>query len=106
MSEQEEQTTDEDVQFQLLWGKSDDLPTLYANQLFIGHTGGEFYLVFGEASIPALLEAQLDELPESIEINPLVRIALTPENMLRFADAINNNIRRFLSRQVEKGDKE
>lgn len=84
----------------LVWGTTDNLATVYANQLVITHAGPEFYLVFGEVFPPLFRERGLtsETLPEAVEIKPLVRIALTPEAMLVIADAINNNIEKFMQK--------
>jgi hypothetical protein len=85
------------VELPVVWQSSDDLPTVYASQLFITHAGGEFYLVFGELAIPMITTP--DKLPESIAILPVAKIAVTAENIVRFAGALNTNIEKYLSRQ-------
>jgi hypothetical protein len=93
------QVSPEGVTIKLVWGNSSNVPTIYANNLYITHAGSEFYLVFGEMS--PVTEFNLDELPEHLEIKPVAKIAVTPENMIRFAEAISENIAKF-KEKIEK----
>lgn len=77
-------------------GAADHLPTVYANQLLISHAGPEFYLIFGEL-VPPTVVAE-GRLPDKIDIKPVVKIAVSPESMLRVADAIATNVQRFRER--------
>lgn len=74
------------MQIPLYWGSDKNLQTTFANQLFITHSGGEFYLVFGEVILPPFLNAS--ELPDELEITPKVRLAVTPTAMHTFATLI------------------
>jgi hypothetical protein len=77
----------------LLWGSMTEIPTVYANQLFIAHTGGEFYLIFGELTPPPDLDR--DNPPDYLEIRPVAKIALSTENMLRVAEVIGENVSQY-----------
>jgi hypothetical protein len=81
------------VQISLQWGDASQISTVYANQLYITHSGGEFYLVFGE--LAPITNMDKDNLPEYLEIKPVAKIAITPENMLRFSEVIQTNINNF-----------
>lgn len=90
------------VAIPLTWGVAEHLSTIYANQLYISHAGDQFFLVFGEA-IPVV---DPDQLPKSIEIKPVAKIVITPQNMLRIAEVIQNNVARFKNRPgIEEGDR-
>jgi len=89
-----------EVKIKLKWGAAGSLPTLYANQLYITHAGGEFYLVFGEAA--PLFEVDQTEFPESMEVTPVAKIALTPSTMEAVAKAIQGNVKKYLDRLEEK----
>ena len=91
------------IEIPVIWGSAHDAPTVYANQLLISHAGAEYYLVFGELVPPLVLDNS--NLPAKIEIKPLVKIAVTHEMMLRFAEAIQTNIKRRQA-TFEKGDQE
>jgi hypothetical protein len=80
----------------LIWGRVEDIPTVYANHLMISHAGPEFYLIFGEVSPPAMLGK--DEVPEHIEIKPVAKIALAPEAMLNIVEAIEANVEKYLTK--------
>jgi hypothetical protein len=90
---------DKDIDaFQVLlrWGALDQAPTIYANQLLITHTGGEFYLIFGEVSPLGLIDK--DNLPTQLEIKPIIKIVITPENMPAFAKVIQQNVENYKKR--------
>src|SRR3972149_5297580 len=78
------------------WGIPDSLPTVYANQLIITHAGSEFYLIFGELVPPTILGE--GNLPEKVDIKPVAKVAVSPEAMLRFAEVIASNVKRFTER--------
>lgn len=89
----------EGVTLKLVWGSPADIPTIYANNLYITHAGNEFYLFFGEMSPITQLDA--NNLPDHLEIKPVAKIAVTQENMMKFADAIAENTARF-KEKIEK----
>jgi len=70
------------------------VPTVYANQLLVTHGGGECYLIFGEI-VPPLYEPGVP-LPETLQPRIVARIAVTREQMVNFARAINQNLERML----------
>ena len=87
------------VTIKLVWDEAANVPTVYANQLYITHAGNEFYLVFGEMT--PVYRIDMANPPEQLEIKPVARIAVTPENMVRFADAIAENMASFKERLDE-----
>lgn len=93
----------------LEWGSGEDIPTLYANQLIITHSGGkEFYLVFGEAVLPlqTLLNLGKENLPKSVPVKPLAKIAVSPQTMIEFANLININVNNFLRKSENSTDED
>jgi hypothetical protein len=86
-------------QIRLIWKNLSDLNTIYANQLLISHSGGEFYLIFGE-----FLAAEIDveNPPNTAIIKPVAKIAISPRAMQRMANIITENVSKFKDR-VEKG---
>jgi len=76
-----------EIQFKVVWRTkdADDLQSLHANQLLIGQTPFEYYLIFGESGIPIPMFAGQDDLsPEQereLPIKPLVKIAVPPAAM-------------------------
>jgi len=50
-------------------------------------------LIFGEIT-PVILNENMD-IPEKIGIKPVIRIALTPENLKEFIDVLNANYQAF-----------
>ena len=92
------------VTLPVLWKKADNIPTVYANQLIISHaTQGEFFLFFGEMTPPATVNPA--DYPEYLEVTPVAKIAISPENMLRFAEVIAGNIESFKAKLVQRQEK-
>jgi len=88
------------------WGSLEGIPTVYANNIYVTHAGDEFYVVFGELEPPVVLGMDKSELPELIEIRPLVKLAIAPDVMTRFVDVLSDNIRKFKEkRQREREEK-
>ena len=107
MAEEELAQSKQPVFMPIRWGSADDIPTLYANQLFVSHAGPEFFLIFGNITAPLLVgEVEKDSLPEFLQVKPVARIAVTREQMLEFAKAIHQNVERFLGRKLVGEDRE
>lgn len=83
-----------EFRIRLKWGSSEAIDTIYANHLFVTHAGGEFYLVFGE--LEPVFEIDRDNPPEYLEITPVAKIAVAPESMVKFAEAIEENIAKYM----------
>ena len=91
------------VALALRWGDGAELQTVYANELAILHTANEFYLVFGEVILPPMLvDGQAAD--GQVEIKPVVRVAVGPRQMLRFAEVIQQNVERFKAHEQEEED--
>jgi len=106
MSNEEENATareEQEVKIPLRWPEKVDLPTIYANNLFISHAGQEFFLIFGEVTPPVWTEATPERLRElkSIEIKPVAKIAISPEAMPAIAKAIQENVEKFLAKKAK-----
>jgi len=91
-------TPDGTIAIPVRWALGEPVPTVYANQLFITHFGGEFYLVFGELAPTT----EPGSVPECVWVKPVARIAVAPENMARMADAIRENVAKY--RQERAGE--
>lgn len=93
---------DEQIDLRLVWASDKSLQTIYANQFHISHAGDEFYLTFGELPAPlifGLSPAEIRErLGETVEIAPLVRVAITPQAMLKIAEVITANVANYISK--------
>lgn len=92
----------EKVEVKLVWDKPAEAPTLYANNLIISHSGSEFYLVFGE--MEPWLELDSSLVPIELRIKPVVKIAISNENMLKFAEIISGNVNKFKAGSTLKED--
>jgi hypothetical protein len=87
----------------IVWPAQTDLPTIYANQLYVHHTNNEFILVFGELEMPIMVGSPaekretLKKLPH-LSVRPVAKIAVSPPVMLAMAQVIQGNVERFMSR--------
>lgn len=88
------------VEIKLKWEDNPDLQTIYVNHIVITHTGPEFYLIFGEVVMPATIEKLNDCLPTELSIVPKVRLAISPEQMKPIAEAIYNNVQKYLEKKL------
>src|SRR5690242_6212270 len=88
------------------WPLTVELPTLYANQLYVTHAGAEFYFVFGEVNVPIFVAYDAGEAPTSVTVKPLAKIVVTNETMAQFVEAINRNYARYITQQLssDNGD--
>ena len=86
------------------WETGEDVPVEYANQVFVSHAGGEFYLVFGQLVSPHVSTPEPDakELPDFIPIKPVARLAIAPAAMVRILQALQSNVERFAQTLEQK----
>jgi hypothetical protein len=90
------------ITIRLQWESAEDVLTVYANHLYISHAGGnEFYLVFGE--LGPQVDLDRDNPPECLEIEPVAKIAVSPPNMIKFSEVIQDNIAEFQERFTVSG---
>ncbi len=82
----------------LVWRAPHDLPTVYANQVYVTHAGGEFFIVFGEALLPAINDA----LPSEIEVKPVAKLVLSPQMMQQTVRVLAENFGKFEARVQEE----
>lgn len=88
------------IEIKLVWGDPSEISTIYANNLLITHAGSEFFLVFGEFS--PIVELELSKIPKELVIKPVAKIAITPENIDKFAKVINENIAKYHEKLEKK----
>lgn len=85
MSEKEKSTQEEKKLIRFRWASPDEIPAIYANQLFISHAeDDEFHLVFGHMAPPSADS----ERPDEVTIQPVAKIKISPEAMKSIAHAI------------------
>lgn len=78
----------------LVWGSSDNLPTLSSNHLFISHgSGNEFHLIFGHLTPPVGFSPE--EYPDQLEVEPIAKMVISPETMEKFVEAMGINLERY-----------
>jgi len=99
---------EEAVQLRLRWQDHSQLPTLYANQVYMTHAGNEFYVIFGEVQLPVLVNVTPEELEKTqeIQVKPVAKLVFTPETIIPIVDAMAENVRKFLERQERREEKE
>jgi len=80
----------------------EEMPTSYANHFFISHAGPEFLLIFGVVTPPTILPGE-EYLFEELKALPVAKIAVSPETMIRIAEAIQDNVRKYMeTRQLRE----
>jgi hypothetical protein len=94
------------IEAELSWGSLEGVPTIYANQLYIGFTRTEFYLVFGDLVLPLILNPSQENLPKELAVTPSVRLVVSHAAMVEFAKAINQNLGKYLEMQDRQSDEE
>ena len=105
MAKSDEETTSKEKGIRVVWGSDEDLPVIYANQLYISHGGEtEFHLLFGHLSPPLTVGLTEDELPDMIKVKPVAKIVLAPKVMRGFVDALNINLEKFDKKTREHGN--
>ena len=85
-------------EIRLAWGSRDELQTIYVNQLLITVTQSECYLTFGELIPPAV---GVEDVPDVLEINPKIRLAVSPPAMIAIARAIQDGVQQLTSRGTQ-----
>jgi hypothetical protein len=95
-TEKEHQGPGELKQIPVRWRRgTEEMPTSYANHFFISHAGPEFFLMFGVVTPPTVLPGD-EVVIEEIEAAPVAKIAVSPEVMVGIADAIQDNLRKYM----------
>lgn len=80
----------------ILWGTDENVPALYANQLYISHAGGtEFQLIFGFLPAPIVFGLEADEIPDKINVQQMARIVISPDVMKAFVKAMDENLQNY-----------
>ena len=85
----------------IFWNSDEELQTHYINQMFISHSGGDFYIEFGEMTPPVRNENM--PYPEKIFVKPIFRIAITSEKMKEFLDIFTSNYKLFEESKKKQG---
>ncbi len=89
------------IQIGLQWQDASDLPTLYANQMYMIHSAGEFYVIFGETQLPIMLNRTPEDIEnlETIEVKPVAKLVFTPQSIAAIANVMVGNIQAFQIKQ-------
>jgi hypothetical protein len=88
----------------LRWANG-NIDTQYVNHLMITFTDTEFYLTFGEVVPPIVIDGQpMADLPDFVEVKPVVRLAISPAAMVKVAQTIDRQVERFIERFSTFGD--
>lgn len=87
----------------LEWGPTDDLVTIYVNQVQISHASQmEFYVIFGEVPVPAINNPDNPvEFPDQLTIIPKVRLVMSPQAMKNISSAFSGNYEQYV-KHLEK----
>ena len=95
-----EKSNIKEKEVRIIWDSEAELPSSYANHLFVSHAGDtEFHLVFGHLSPPVTINLDESELPEFVKIKPVAKLVIGPKAMEAFLEIINDNWKKFEERQ-------
>ena len=102
----EDQGKPTEIHLKVRWKDASDLPTFYANQAFITHAGGEFYVVFGELQPTVLMNVTPDEAQqlEEVSIRPVAKLVFSPEAIARIVRAMGENVSKYQEYRSKEGD--
>jgi len=88
------------VRIPVEWEDADaDLPIIYANQVMVSHMGPEFFLTFGVVLPPTTMSG----LPDSLIIQPQVRMAIAREAMPSVVKALSDGLQRYREARAAAG---
>lgn len=88
------------IEIPIEWEFNDDIESTYVNHLRITHAGPEFYVYFGELVFPGML---LEEgPPKKLTVRTKVRVVISPEQMGKFINALNENYENYLNKKKAK----
>jgi len=86
----------------LKWGDLSHMPVLFTNHLLsqAQPQDGMLYLTFGHASPPPFIGTQEEvraqvEAFDALEITPLARLAVTPEQLRNYIRVLTDNLQRY-----------
>jgi hypothetical protein len=81
---------DAPIKVKMTWGSLRDIPTIHSDQLLITAINNEYYLVFGETELIGLINKENP--PKEVAIKPVAKIAVNPQNILKFDEVIHKTI--------------
>ena len=85
------------------WKIPETMRAVFANQMLVTHTDGQFVVVFFEALVPPILEGDSESI-KNIDRVPAVavaRIAVPPKKMPDIIKALQNSYNRYLEREKQ-----
>jgi hypothetical protein len=106
MPAEEKKTIEKPIR--LVWDSPEDVPVTYSNHLQVTHAGGnEFTIFFGYLTpllTHGLTEEEIAGLPDTMHIEPLTQIVVTPEFMKQIVEVFSKNLANY--EKNFKGDSE
>ena len=92
----------------LIWDSPKDIPVTYSNHLQVTHAGGNEFTIFFGYLTPlltyGLTEEEINNLPDTLTIQPLTQIVVTPEFMKRIVEVLTDNLANY-EKNFEGDDK-
>lgn len=87
----------------IIWGSNKDTPVYFANQLQISHAGGgEFHITFGHLVPPLTHGLEEKDIPDTLEINTLFTIVISPKSMKDFVSVLVGNLKTYDEKAEDK----
>lgn len=97
----EKRPREEGVVLQITFEGSEDVPIVFASNVFVRHTDDVFLITFAQAHGPYIVNPTAEQLKQigTIPARIVSRIAVPPSQMKEILDALNDNYRRFVKTQ-------
>lgn len=99
--------SEESKKIRLVWDAGEDVPSHYANHMFVSFAGGtEFHVVFGHLAPPLVLDDSM--FPANLTIEPVAKLIIAPAVMKAFLKILNDHFDKFekTMSELEDGDVE
>ena len=91
------------VKLQVTFEGGEQIPIVYASNVFVRHTEDVFLLTFAQAHGPYIVNPTNEQLRQmkTIPAQVVARIAVPPSQMKTWLDVLNSNYAQF--KQIKKG---
>ena len=96
-----EKPQDEGVMLQVTFEGSEDVPIVYASNVFVRHAEDVFLITFAQAHGPYIVNPTVEQLKQmrTVPAKIVSRIAVPPSRMKEILDVLNGNYEQFAKTQ-------
>ena len=96
-----EKPQDEGVMLQVTFEGSEDVPIVYASNVFVRHAEDVFLITFAQAHGPYIVNPTVEQLKQmrTVPAKIVSRIAVPPSRLKEILDVLNGNYEHFVKTQ-------